>query len=90
MEWVTYEVNSNRVEEVFIERILCVPQQQAGLAHSRVPNQQHLKQKVTTHAHGHQRVGAYYSWPACCIASSHSSLKSPARIKLQSTFLEND
>ena len=43
------EVDSDCVKEIFIERVLCVSQEQTGLAHPTVPNQQHFEQVVAVY-----------------------------------------
>jgi hypothetical protein len=47
-----FEVDANCVEKVLVELVLCVSEQQAGLAHSTVTNQQHLKQVVVVLIYG--------------------------------------
>ena len=41
------EIDADRIEKVFIEGVLGVAEQQARLAHSTVPDDQHLEQVVT-------------------------------------------
>ena len=41
------EVNANGVEEIFVKRVLSVPEEEAGLANSTVSDDQHLEQIVT-------------------------------------------
>lgn len=41
-----FEINSDRVEKVFIELVICVPQEQARFAYSTIANDQHFEQVV--------------------------------------------
>ena len=45
----SYEVNTNSVKKVLIKAVLRIPKQKTRLAHSRVADQEHLKQKVAKH-----------------------------------------
>ena len=59
------EVNSNCVEKVLIEGVLCVAEQQARLAHSAVADNQHFEQVVAEGRHtkvNRPLLPTYYSW----------------------------
>jgi len=43
LDCLQFEIYSDRVEEIFIERVLCVAQKKAGLAHTTIPNDQHFE-----------------------------------------------
>lgn len=43
----TYEVDTDSVEEVFVEGVFCVPKQQTGFTDARIADQQHFEQEIT-------------------------------------------
>jgi hypothetical protein len=43
LDCLELEVNSNGVEEILVERVLSIPEEEAGLAYSTVADNQHLE-----------------------------------------------